>query len=82
MQNIIRKGGTMRLQLLRRIIMLTLRIKHCAHETWRSPAENGVLWCMSYRSYVKNGDFGDKTGVILGHEGIVWWQKLAQVSPH
>lgn len=33
--------------------------------------------------HVKNGDFGDKTGVILGHEAeLVWWQKLALVLLH
>ncbi len=33
---------------------------------------------MSYRSSCKNGDFGDKTGVILGHEGI---GVVAEVGP-
>lgn len=31
--------------------------------------------------HVKNGDFGDKTGVILGHEGIGVVQKSALASP-
>lgn len=31
--------------------------------------------------HVKNGDFGDKTGVILGHEGIGVVQKSARASP-
>lgn len=31
--------------------------------------------------HVKNGDFGDKTGVVLGHEGIGVVQKLARASP-
>lgn len=32
--------------------------------------------------HVKNGDFGDKTGVILGLKVLVWWQKLALVLLH
>lgn len=32
--------------------------------------------------HVKNGDFGDKTGVILAMKASVWWQKWVQVSPH
>lgn len=32
--------------------------------------------------HVKNGDFGDKTGVILGHEGIGVVAEIGLVSPH
>lgn len=32
--------------------------------------------------HVKNGDFGDKTGVILDTKVLVWWQKLALVLLH
>ena len=28
------------------------------------------MWRLSYRLHVKNADFGDVTGVTLGHEGI------------
>ncbi len=62
--------------------MLTLRINTALTETWRSPAENGVLWCIHTDLHVKNGDFGDKTGVILDTKVLVWWQKLALVLLH
>ncbi len=31
--------------------------------------------------HVKNGDFGDKTGVILGHEGVGVVQQVGPGSP-
>ncbi len=36
---------------------------------------------MPYRSTRENGDFGDKTGVILGHEGIGVVAEVGLVSP-
>ncbi len=36
---------------------------------------------MPYRPARENGDFGDKTGVILGHEGVGVVQQVGPGSP-
>ncbi len=47
-------------------------------ETWRSLLKMECCGVCHTDLHVKNGDFGDKTGVILGHEGIL--AEVAQVS--